>query len=283
VVRFAQTCGPERAEVPPVKPAAHSANDNANSKTSGRSQSNRLLDALGAESRKRIDPHLEPVKLKLGALVCEAGGLLKHAYFPQGCVLSLLTVLENGAALETANIGREGAFGLFAAMYSRVSFNRCIVQLEGGVVRCPIELLQFEFKNSEHVRNLFVSYSETLLSQVQQSVACNAMHSTEERICRWLLMMHDRAEGETLTYTHEFLANILGANRKSVTLALQSMQTAGLISYRRGTIQILNRRGLEKASCECYAIVKERFEAFLKPPETAVKDVANGRVGINIR
>ena len=91
-------------------------------------------------------------------------------------------------------------------------------------------------------------------------------------MCRWLLMMHDRAEGELLTYTHEFLANILGANRKSVTLAAQSVQAAGLISYNRGTIQVLNRAGLEKASCECYAIVKERFDEFLKPPETAVQD-----------
>ena len=157
---------------------------------------NRLLGALETASRKRIDPYLETIMLKLGAIVCEAAGLLNHAYFPQGAVLSLLTVLENGSAIETANIGREGAFGLFAAMYSRVSFNRCLVQLEGSIVRCPIELLQSEFKRSEHVRDLFVSYSETLLSQVQQTVACNAMHTTEERICRWLLMMHDRAEGE---------------------------------------------------------------------------------------
>jgi CRP-like cAMP-binding protein len=242
----------------------------------GNALSNQLLGALTPASRRRIDPHLEPIDFKLGALVCEAGGLLKHAYFPRGSVLSLLTVLENGAAIETANIGREGAFGLFAAMYSRVSFNRCIVQLEGHTVRCPIQLLQYEFKNSEHVRNLFVSYSETLLSQVQQTVACNSMHTTEERMCRWLLMMHDRAEGEALTYTHEFLAHILGANRKSVTLAAQSMQTAGLISYRRGTIQVLDRRGLEKASCECYAIVKERFDAFLEPPDTAVHDIEKG-------
>jgi CRP-like cAMP-binding protein len=233
-------------------------------------RSNRLLGALEPDSRKRIDPHLEPVEFKLGDMVCDAGGLLKHAYFPQGSVLSLLTVLENGAAIETANIGREGAFGLFAAMYSRVSFNRCIVQLEGHMVRCPIQLLQYEFRNSEHVRDLFVSYSETLLSQVQQTVACNSMHTTEERMCRWLLMMHDRAGGEALPYTHEFLSHILGANRKSVTLAAQSMQTAGLISYRRGTIQVLDRPGLEKASCECYAIVKERFDAFLTPPSTAV-------------
>ena len=238
---------------------------------------NQLLGAMEMASRKRIEPHLETVNFKLGDIVCDAGGLLKHAYFPQGSVLSLLTVLEDGSAIETANIGREGAFGLFAAMYSRVSFNRCLVQLEGSMVRCAIELLQSEFKRSEQVRDLFVSYSETLLSQVQQTVACNAMHSTEERMCRWLLMMHDRAEGEVLTYTHEFLSHMLGANRKSVTLAAQSMQTAGLIKYRRGKMQIVDRPGLEKASCECYAIVRERFDAFLMPPPTAVQGNTKGR------
>jgi CRP-like cAMP-binding protein len=240
-------------------------------------QSNQLLGALETASGKRIEPHLEPIKHRLGHVVCEAGGILKHAYFPQGSVLSLLTVLENGSAIETANIGREGAFGLFAAMYSRVSFNRCLVQLEGSTLRCPIELLRSEFERSEHVRDLFVSYSETLLAQVQQTVACNAMHTTESRVSRWLLMMHDRAEGEALSYTHEFLAHMLGANRKSVTLAAQSMQTAGLIRYRRGTIQILDRPGLEKASCECYAIVKARFDAFLTPPATAVQGNTKGR------
>src|ERR1700724_2229661 len=251
--------------------------DPAVSKALGNALSNQLLAALGPESRRRITPHLEPVQLKLGDIVCEAGGLLKHAYFPQGGVLSLLTVLENGSAIETANIGREGAFGLFAAMYSRVSFNRCLVQLEGAMVRCPIELLQSEFKRSEHVRDLFVSYSETLLSQVQQTVACNAMHTTEEKMCRWLLMMHDRAEGEVLTYTHEFLSHMLGANRKTVTLAAQSIQTAGLISYRRGRIQVLDRPGLEKAACECYAVVKERFDAFLTPPLGAVQGDTRAR------
>jgi CRP-like cAMP-binding protein len=240
-------------------------------------QSNRLLGALEAASRERIAPHLKPVNYALGHIVCEAGGLLKHAYFPKGGVLSLLTVLENGSAIETANIGSEGAFGLFAAMYSRVSFNRCLVQLRGSMVRCPIEVLQAEFKHSEHVRDLFVSYSETLLSQVQQTVACNALHTTEERMSRWLLMMHDRAEGEALPYTHEFLSHMLGANRKSVTLGALSLQKAGLIRYRRGTIQILDRLGLEKVSCECYAIVRERFDAFLTPPSTAVQGDIKGR------
>jgi CRP-like cAMP-binding protein len=231
---------------------------------------NQLLAAIEPAARPRIVANLQPVTLELGTIVCEADGFLKHAYFPQGSVLSLLTVLGDGSSIETANIGREGAFGLFAAMYSRTSFNRCMVQLEGPMVRCPIELLKEEFNRSAQVRNLFVSYSETLLSQVQQSVACNAVHTTEERMCRWLLMMHDRAEGAPLAYTHEFLATILGANRKSVTLAAQSMQAAGLITYHRGTIQVQNRAGLEAASCECYALVKKRFDAFLTPPPFAV-------------
>ena len=236
-----------------------------------------MLGAIERSSRERIAVKLQPINLKLGDVVCDAGGVLRHVYFPEGAVLSLLTVLENGSAIETANIGREGAFGLFAAMYSRVSFNRCLVQLVGSMTRCPIEVLRSEFARSEQVRNLLVSYSETLLSQVQQTVACNAMHTTEARMCRWLLMMHDRAEGEFLTYTHEFLSHMLGANRKSVTLAAQSMQAAGLISYRRGRIQIVDRPGLERATCECYAVVRERFDAFLTPPPTAVQGNTEGR------
>ena len=238
---------------------------------------NRLLNAFEAESRARVDPYLERVGFKLGDIVCEAGGILNHAYFPDGAVLSLLTVLENGTAIETANIGREGAFGLFAAMYSHTSFNRSLVQLQGGLLRVPIKVLQSEFERSAHIRNLFVSYSETLLAQIQQTVACNSMHTVRERICRWLLMMHDRADGEDLTYTHEFLAHVMGTNRKSVTLAAQALQREGLIIYHRGNMQILDRPGLEKASCECYAIVKKRFDDFLKPPPYAFQGGTHGR------
>ncbi|MGH6853631.1 MAG: Crp/Fnr family transcriptional regulator [Methylocella sp.] len=215
--------------------------------------------------------------MKLGHVVCDAGGVLNHAYFPDGAVLSLLTVLENGSAIETANIGREGAFGLFAAMYSRTSFNRSLVQLQGGLLRIPIKVLQVEFERSAHVRNLFVSYSETLLAQIQQTVACNSMHTTQQRICRWLLMMHDRADGEELVYTHEFLAAMMGVNRTSLTLAAQALQTAGIIEYRRGKMQVLDRPGLEKASCECYRVIKERFAAFLSPPFEAVQEHTRGR------
>ena len=236
-----------------------------------------MLNAFESASRERVDPHLERVEFRLGEIVCEAGGILNHAFFPDGAVLSLLTVLENGMSIETANIGREGAFGLFAAMYSRTSFNRSLVQLEGGLLRVPIAVLQTEFERSAHIRNLFVSYSETLLAQIQQTVACNSLHTVQARISRWLLMMHDRADGEVLTYTHEFLSEMLGINRKSVTIAAGLMQTAGLISYHRGQMQVLDRPGLEKASCECYRVINKRFAAFLKPPFEAVQENITGR------
>jgi hypothetical protein len=130
-------------------------------------QANQLLGAMEPSSRARLAPHLVPVTFKLGAVVCEAGGLLKHADFPQGSVLSLLTVLENGSAIETANIGREGAFGLFAAMYSRASFNRCLVQLEGGMVRCPISFCQL-FRNA------------TVASSTDSRVQCHAYNRAED-------------------------------------------------------------------------------------------------------
>lgn len=239
--------------------------------TAPKVHANQLLGAFTTESYDRIVPHLKEVDFKLGTIVCEAGGSLTHAYFPQGCVLSLLTVLENGSEIECANIGREGAFGLFAAMYGGVSFNRCTVQLQGPMVRCDIRLLQVEFQNSARIQELLVRYSETLLSQIMQTVACNSLHSVEARLCRWLLMMHDRAEGENLTYTHEFLSRIMGVNRTSVTLATQSLQNRDLISYRRGTMQVVDRIGLEGATCECYAVVKERFDAFLNHPSTAIQ------------
>ena len=238
-------------------------NDSIMLKILGNVLSNQLLGALEPESRKRIESHLEPVELKLGVVVCEAGGLLKHAYFPQGSVLSLLTVLENGSAIETANIGREGAFGLFAAMYSRASFNRCIVQLEGSMARCPIELLQAEFKTSEHVRNLFVSYSETLLSQVQQTVACNALHSVEARCSRWLLSTQDRVQRSPIPLTQEALAEMLGVQRTTVTAVIKVLQKRGLILYSRGRVEILNRRGIEETACECYESVETHFDRLL--------------------
>jgi hypothetical protein len=187
---------------------------------------------MEAASLARIVPYLEPVVLKLGVVVCEAGGLLKHAYFPQGRVLSLLTVLENGSAIETANIGRREPSTCSrrctaASPSTDAWFNSRAAWFAARSIFC---------NQNSSIANMFaicLSAIPRRCSQVQQIVACNAPHSTE-RMCRWLLMMHDRAEGEALPYPHEFLSHMLGANRKSVTLAAQSLQTAGLISYRPG-------------------------------------------------
>jgi CRP-like cAMP-binding protein len=229
---------------------------------------NWLLNAFDSAGRARIDPYIERIEVKLGNVLCEAGSVCDYIYFPDGAVLSLLTVLKNGSAIETANIGREGAFGLGAAMstHYHTSFNRCIVQLPGGLLRMPIPVIRREFESNPQIRDLFGAYAGALFAQIQQTVACNALHTTQQRICRWLLMMYERADGEELPYTHEFLAEMLGANRKSVTLAAQALQKKGIIDYRRGKIQILEVTGLEKASCECYAVIKRRFEDFLSPP-----------------
>lgn len=231
---------------------------------------NELLNAFPDDVRAKLLIHMTTINPPLGTTICESGEQLRHAYFPEGCVLSLLTVLENGSEIECANIGREGAFGIFAAMFSGVSYNRCTVQLKGPLLRCDMKPLREEFAKNARLQNLLVSFSETLLSQVMQTVACNSLHTVQERMCRWLLMMHDRAAGEPLTYTHEFLARIMGANRTSITHAAQSLQDRGLIKYRRGLMQVENRLGLEDASCECYLIVKKRFDAFLKPPSSAI-------------
>ncbi|TJZ79795.1 Crp/Fnr family transcriptional regulator [Paracoccus hibiscisoli] len=239
--------------------------------------SNTILGALGEDAYQYILPSLEPVDVTLGDIICEAGGLLTHAYFPEGCVLSLLTVMENGAEIECANIGNEGAFGIFPAMYGAASSTRCLVQLVGPMQRCEISPLRELFHADPEIQDLFVSYSDTVLSQVAQTVGCNALHTIEQRMCRWLLMMHDRAKGNELTYTHEFLARVMGANRTSITHAAQSLQRRGFITYRRGLMQIEDRAGMEAASCECYGVVRARFEEFLFPPDTAYQPTKGGR------
>jgi CRP-like cAMP-binding protein len=212
----------------------------------------------------RVEPYLEMVKLPQGKVLCEAGSPLGSIYFPQTCVLSLLAVAENGSTVETASVGREGAFGLPTGMYTQVSFSRCVVLLEGSALRIQTDRLKAEFARSEAARTLFMRYSELLVAQIQQAAACNALHPTGARLCRWLLMMHDRAETDTMALTHELLAGVLGANRSTVTMAAGALQSLGLISYRRGKISILDRPELERAACECYAVTR-RWNERLNP------------------
>jgi CRP-like cAMP-binding protein len=197
---------------------------------------NRVLNAFESASRKRLDRYIERLETKRGDILCEVGSFINHAYFPDGAVLSLLTVLENGSTIETANIGREGTFGICLAMYNpgtperRSSFTRCLVQLPGRLLRVPLAVLRWEFERSATMRDLIARREEALKAQIQQTVACYAFHTTRQRVARWLLEMHDRTEADDLPYTHEFLSRILGVNSKSVTLAVQALQKMGSIA-----------------------------------------------------
>ena len=226
---------------------------------------NRLLAEFSGANRERVFRRLERVETEQGKVICEAGDRLEYAYFPDGAVLSIYTVLQNGTAFEATDIGWEGAFGHLSSLYCQTSFNRCLVRKNGGLLRVPSDVLQEEFAISENLRHLFVRYTETLLSQIQQTVACNFVHTVQQRVSRWLLTMQDRTEGSALTYSQEALAQMLGLSHIAAAQTCEALQAAALIQNQGETIEILNREGLEKAACECYAIMKARYDEFLPP------------------
>lgn len=228
-----------------------------------RPDANQILTAMGQATHERLRASPDVIDTQVGEVICEAYAVPTHAYFPEGCVLLLLTVMENGSEIECANIGHEGAFGVLAAISGGGSTTRCIVQLAGPVLRCDKAALRRAFQSDPLLQDLIIRYSKTILSQIAQTAGCNALHTIEQRMSRWLLMMYDRMRGDELTYTHEFMARIMGNNRTSVTHAAQSLQRQGFITYRRGLMQIENRPGMEAACCECYGVVKERFADFL--------------------
>jgi CRP-like cAMP-binding protein len=224
---------------------------------------NRLLAALSHDDRSRIEPHLEKVELLKGRILFEAGDPIEHVYFPDNGVVSLVISMEQGGAAETATIGREGIIGFVAALGSRRAMGRGIVHVSGSAERLHFERLEEQWDQSPSFRQLLLCYTEALFAQVLQSVACNALHRVEARCCRWILMAHDRAGTPTVPLTHELLAEMLGVQRSTVTLVARQLQAANLISYRRGIVHILDRPGLEEASCECYGMVRQHFERLL--------------------
>ncbi|HXW72063.1 MAG TPA: Crp/Fnr family transcriptional regulator, partial [Methylocella sp.] len=226
---------------------------------------NWLLESLDEPSAARVHLYAEKIDVGAGDIVCWAGEATDHAYFPDSAILSALTILTDGASIETARIGREGAFGLFEAMYTHSIFGQCVCTVPGTILRVPFKILRFVFEHSPRARGVFIAYRLGLGNQIEQAVACYASHNTLERVSRWLLAMDDRMKGKNLPFTHEFLAHLLGANRKSVTLALQAMQASNCIIYHRGKIKILDRPRLEKMSCECYKIMKA-WTALNAPP-----------------
>lgn len=226
---------------------------------------NRLLAALPREVLARLSPHFDVIPLEPRQVLFEGGAPLRHVYFPHSGVICLMASMRDGVA-ETAAIGSEGFVGFEAMLGGTTAANRALVQLEGTAARVPIAKLHAAAQQYPLVRDLLLGYVRFFLIQALQSVACNTLHTVDERCARWLLMAHDRAgRADTFNLTQEFLAEVLGVHRPSVTIVARTLQNAGLIRYSRGVITVTDRKGLEEAACECYASVRRALDQILPP------------------
>ena len=226
---------------------------------------NGLICALDGETYDRLEPYLAHRSFERGEVFYEPGDLMSHVYFPHSGVISLLSVMDDGSAIETSTVGRESAVGLLAGLTPLQAFSRVIGQSRGYVSYIEASRLRVATAHSAALRDVILRHCDALLAHAQQSVACNALHDVEERFCRWLLTCHDRADGDELAVTQEFLAMMLGVQRTTVTQVAGMLQDAGLISYQRGRVTILNRAGLQARACECYRLVSRHSDAILPP------------------
>jgi CRP-like cAMP-binding protein len=223
---------------------------------------NRLLATLSADERALLEPAVELVELSGGDSVLSVGEVTRHGLFPfNGLMVSLRRELSGCRSVEVAAIGREGAVGGIVSCGSAPAFTQAVVQLPGSAALIPMKVLEKAKQESAHVRNLFCRYSDALLSQVMQSVACNAFHPIEARAARWLLHAQDRASSDRLELTQESLAGLLGVQRTTVNAVARVLQEQELITYRRGAIQVIDRAGLRRVSCDCYAAIEDHFHA----------------------
>jgi CRP-like cAMP-binding protein len=226
-------------------------------------EQNHLLAALPAAEFDRLAPHLELVSMPLGEALYESGGHLQHVYFPTTSIVSLLYVMEDGASAEIAVVGNEGILGISLFMGGETTPSRAVVQSAGYGYRLKAQLLKQEFHRAGPVMDLLLRYTQALITQMAQTAVCNRHHSVEQQLCRWLLLSLDRLSTSELTMTQELIANMLGVRREGVTEAAGNLQRAGIISYSRGRITVLDRDRLERNVCECYAVVKKEFERLL--------------------
>ncbi len=224
---------------------------------------NRLLAALPREEYELILPHLGHTSFKLGEVIYESGGEMEHIYFPTTAIISLLYMMENGASAEMGMAGNEGLVGVALFMGGNSMPNRAVVQSAGDAVRMGVPVLRSEFARGGAFQRLLLRYTQALITQMSQTAVCNRLHAIEQRLCRWLLLSHDRLDSDELVMTQELIANMLGVRREGVTAAAGRLQEQGFISYVRGRIRILDRRGLEEAVCECYKVVKDEYDRLL--------------------
>lgn len=221
---------------------------------------NSLLAAVPRKAYRRLIAGLEPVTLNFGDVLYEPGEAIRHVYFPGASLVSLLTLADGHLALEVGLIGREGMVGVPLVLGHSVSLVRALVQGEGTALRMASASFLKEFRRSPPLQRELYLYTHALMAQISQTAACNRFHIVERRLARWLLMTHDRVKLDRFRMTQEFLGHMLGVRRVGVTKAAQALQKRNLIGYSRGAITILDRKGLEAASCECYEVVRDMHD-----------------------
>lgn len=224
---------------------------------------NHLLAALPHAESQRWLPLLESVDLPLGEVLYESGVTLSHVYFPTTAIISLLYVMENGASAEIAVVGNEGIVGVSLFMGGQSTPSRAVVQSAGHGFRLKANIMKEEFNRAGPALHLLLRYTQALITQMAQTAVCNRHHTLDQQLCRWLLLSLDRLGGTQLVMTQELIANMLGVRREGVTESALKLQRAGLIQYVRGHITVLDRKGLERRSCECYAVVKKEYDRLL--------------------
>lgn len=226
-------------------------------------QKNYIIEALPVDAQTRLMPDLELVKLPLGKVLYESGEALSHVYFPVDCIISLLYVMENGASAEISVVGNEGMLGTSLFLGGETTSNRAVVQSAGKAYRIDAKHFKTEFGRHTDMLILLMSYTQALLTQMAQTAVCNRHHSIDQQLCRWMLLSLDRLPTNNLVMTQELISNMLGVRRESVTEAAGKLQKLGYINYQRGHIKVLDRPGLERLSCECYAVVKKETDRLL--------------------
>ncbi len=226
-------------------------------------EQNQLLAALPESERQRLFAHLESVQMPLGEVLYESGTELRYVYFPTTSIVSLLYVMEDGASAEIAVVGKEGLLGIALFMGGETTPSRAVVQNAGHGFRLKGQLLKSEFNCAGPVMHLLLLYTQALITQMAQTAVCNRLHSVDQQLCRWLLLSLDRLPSNEVSMTQELIANMLGVRREGVTEAAGRLQDASLIHYSRGRITVLDRKGLEARTCECYQVVKKEYDRLL--------------------
>jgi CRP-like cAMP-binding protein len=224
---------------------------------------NHLLASLPSADFELLRPHLKQIELAHETVLFEAGDTVTHIYFPHSGVISLVVELADGQMIEAAMIGRDSLVGGSSALDGNIALNKGIVQIPGAASVLTVDRLRKAAEASVSFRTTLIRHEQVLLVQAQQSAACNASHAVEARLARWLLRSRDLSGADILELTQEFLAQMLGVRRTSVTLVARTLQQAGLIKYRRGKVQITDLEGLRETSCECYGTVKEQYDRLL--------------------